>query len=368
VTIDVDELRALGLYDPAAPDAGQRLRHLMLLAARGATVEQMTAADRSGRLARLAAELLVLEGPDRYTAAELAEAAGVDLDRVLLLWQAAGFPEPASEDARFTAAEVEMVRITDAGAALFGEAAALQLLRVVGASMARVADASASTFITTVGAALVETDAAGEPLTEANLAAAALLPQMSMVMDGLLRQHLVEASRFDVSMTSSGFETSLTTVGFADIVGSTALASELALGEVGRAIASFERHAADVVTSEGGRVVKFIGDEVMFTVRDAAAACRAALAIVEHSSQDDVLSGVRAGIAHGDVLVRDADYFGPVVNLAARATKLARPGSVVASGAVRDAADPAADLRFTPLPARKLKGIAELVELYRVDS
>ena len=75
-------------------------------------------------------------------------------------------------------------------------------------------------------------------------------------------------------------------VGFADIVGSTALASEArARRWWARAIAAFERHAADVVTSAGGRVVKFIGDEVMFTVRDAEAACRAALAIVERSTQ-----------------------------------------------------------------------------------
>ena len=77
--------------------------------------------------------------------------------------------------------------------------------------------------------------------------------------------------------------------------------------------------APDVVAANNGRVVKFIGDEVMFRVVDPAAACRIALEIVERFSDDAVLPGVRAAIASAPSSCRDGDYFGPTVNLAARA-------------------------------------------------
>ncbi|HWC69271.1 MAG TPA: adenylate cyclase regulatory domain-containing protein, partial [Acidimicrobiales bacterium] len=262
--LDVERLVAAGLYDPGAPDASERLNLLRLLEARGGTIEQMVRANEAGRLSRLAAELLVVAGQDRYTAAEVAARAGVGVDRFIELWRAAGFADPEPDDVRFTEAEVELVRTFEAAAGLFGEAATMQLLRVVGASVSRVADAAVSTFITTLGASAMAADPVTGALAEANLAAAALFPQLSAAMDGLLRHHLVDAARPNVTGVSSGFETVTATVGFVDVVGSTGLATHLPLGDIGRAIASFEEHAANAVAASGGRVVKFIGDEVMF--------------------------------------------------------------------------------------------------------
>jgi class 3 adenylate cyclase len=218
----------------------------------------------------------------------------VGVDRFIELWRAAGFADPAPDDARFTEAEVELVRTFEAAAGQFGEAATMQLLRVVGASVSRVADAAVSTFITTLGVSAMAADPVTGALAEANLAAAALFPQLSAAMDGLLRHHLVDAARPNVTGVSSGFET-VTTVGFVDVVGSTGLATHLPLGDIGRAIASFEEHAANAVAASGGRVVKFIGDEVMFRVHDPAAACHVALTIVARFSDDEVLPGARRG-------------------------------------------------------------------------
>ncbi|HEX5615409.1 MAG TPA: hypothetical protein VFZ83_09675, partial [Acidimicrobiia bacterium] len=63
-------------------------------------------------------------------------------------------------------------------------------------------------------------------------------------------------------------------------------------------------------------------------------------------------------------MVRDADCFGPVVNLAARAAKVARPGAVVVSESI--AHTPADDLAFTPLPTTRLKGFDAPVPLFEV--
>ena len=97
--------------------------------------------------------------------------------------------------------------------------------------------------------------------------------------------------------------------------------------ELAAALGDFERVASDAVVGVGGRIVKRIGDAVMFVSSDAEAACAAALAIVAAVGEHPVLTAARAAVASGAVLPRDGDYFGTAVNLAARAVALAEPGS-----------------------------------------
>jgi adenylate cyclase len=156
-------------------------------------------------------------------------------------------------------------------------------------------------------------------------------------------------------------------VGFVDIVDSTALFQWLPLASVGSTMARFVGIAADVVTRSGGRVVKFSGDDVMFSAPQPADACRIALDLVAAFDGDEVLAGVRGGLAHGEVLVRDADCFGAVVNLAARATKAASPGEVLVDEGVRAAvADSAPDLVFGSAQSVDLPGFDDHVVLRNV--
>ena len=366
MALTVEDLVAAGLYDADAPDAEERLNLLRVLESRGGTLEQMVYAHRTGRLQRLAAELLVYRDVERLTAAEVAWAAGVEPDRFGELWRAAGFPQPAPDDRRFSSAEVELVRTVELAASLLGDAATMQLLRVVGSSVSRIADAAVSTFVTTIGARSVAADAPTNALAEANEAVSALFPQLSAAMVNLLRQHLVDAARPAITAQTSGYDTIVAAIGFVDVVGSTGLAVRVPLEDIGRAIEAFEQHAADVVAANNGRVVKFIGDEVMFRVHDATSACRIALEIVERFSNDALLPGVRAAVAFGDLLVRDGDYFGPVVNLAARATKLAAPGGVVVTEEVRASIPRDGAFTFDVMPARSLRGFDDPVTLYAV--
>jgi adenylate cyclase len=365
VVLSVKELMAAGLYDPQASDAEQRLDLLRVLERRGAGLAEMTRAHGGGRLQRLAAELLVYGDVERLTADEVSTQAGVEVDRFKVLWRAAGFPEPAPDDSRFTQAEVELVRVVERARALFGEPATLQLVRVVGSSVARIAEAAVSTFMTTLGAPLAGTDSSVE-LAEANETAIELFEPLAAAMAAILGQHLVDAARPTISDTTAGFETVAAAVGFVDVVGSTALSMQRPLGEIGLAIEAFEQRAADAVVGANGRVVKFIGDEVMFEVGDPAVACDIALEIVGSFADDDVLPGARAAVAFGGLLARDGDFFGPVVNLAARAAKLATPGCVVASEAVRAAVSSSTGLIFDAMPARAVDGFDDLVELFTV--
>jgi adenylate cyclase len=120
-------------------------------------------------------------------------------------------------------------------------------------------------------------------------------------------------------------------VGFADMVGFTMLSQQLSEEELAALVSRFEDVAHDTVTARGGRVVKMIGDEVMFVTDHPSDAARIALALAEAYADDELLSDVRVALAVGPVLVQDGDFYGPVVNLASRAAGIAAPGSVLVS-------------------------------------
>jgi len=116
------------------------------------------------------------------------------------------------------------------------------------------------------------------------------------------------------------------------------------------------------VTSAGGRVVKLIGDEVLYATGEERQACAIALGLAAAFAEHETVPPVRAGVAGGEVMMRDGDVFGPVVNLAARAVKAASAGEVVAPAAVATAAG----VRAAPLGPRQLKGLGGGIELYRL--
>jgi adenylate cyclase len=153
-------------------------------------------------------------------------------------------------------------------------------------------------------------------------------------------------------------------VGFHVLVGLTTLGGQVAARGLAALIDLFEDTAHDVRTAGDGRVVKFIGDEVMFVTRDPAAACGIALTLVERFAGDAAVTP-RGAIAAGDVLVRGGDYYGPVVNLAARAAELAVPREILVTESVASLA-PAA-LRFEVAGRRTLKGFDEPVRLFTVE-
>jgi adenylate cyclase len=118
------------------------------------------------------------------------------------------------------------------------------------------------------------------------------------------------------------------------------------------------------VAAGGGRLVKFIGDEAMFVVADAGAACETALGIIDRLGSHPVPLSARGGLASGEILTREGDYFGPVVNLAARAVKLAEPDGVLVSPEVSAAS---ARYRFSSVGEQQLRGFDEPVELFRLE-
>ncbi|MGH9297959.1 MAG: adenylate/guanylate cyclase domain-containing protein, partial [Acidimicrobiales bacterium] len=204
-----------------------------------------------------------------------------------------------------------------------------------------------------------------------------VMPNIEKLIVYAWRRHIQAAASRRASMRRDGVleSTMLSrlTVGFADMVGFTALSSQLTAETLARVVDRFEDLAHSTVVDGGGRPVKMIGDEVMFVATDAHAAIDIGLRLVEAYADDDLLSDVRVGVATGQVLLREGDFFGSVVNRAHRTVSIADAGTVLCGDEVHDAMEsghPGDDgLIWEALKPRELKdiGIVSLWSVRRAD-
>lgn len=289
-------------------------------------------------------------GPRLYTRAETSDVAGVPLDEATRLWRAMGFPVAADDERVFTDRDVAALRtaaaLRDNGVA--DEDALIALTRSMAQALSRLAvshAAVAAEYLASFGDPDVpEEDAA------MTAAAVELIPNVGALIDFVWRRHLVAAAE-SVFVTAAGAgDDAPSAVGFADLVGFTELSRTLPRGDLAETVERFERLASEVVGERGGRVVKTLGDEVMFTHDDAGAAVDTGLALVDAIGRG-LGHEVRVGVAYGPVLARLGDVYGPTVNLASRLTGLAHPGTVLAD---RDAAAALrGDARWDVAPLRR---------------
>jgi class 3 adenylate cyclase len=360
--LTVADFEALGVYDASAPHAAQQLELLEYLVSLGATADDLVA--YRGQLPGLAS-VVTIRGGAMLTVSEAAQRVGISEEKLLRVARAAGFPAPAPDDRAISEGFAGMAAAMTAAEDIFGEDVVLQLIRVMGSAMARLADAIVSAFLVNVEPARRDQDPVNLAIARANAEASALLPGVSGALDILLRQHIIGARRSILGDAAEvGYETQSMCVGFVDLVGSTALAQRVSARELGAILTEFEHVSADSITAAGGRVVKLIGDEVLYTAADESTACRVALQLIATFAEHPSVPPVRAGIAAGDVLLRDGDVYGPVVNLAARAVNLAAANEVVTPTAVAQAAG----IPSQPLGLQQLKGFETDVELCRLTA
>ncbi len=367
--VDLAGLEAAGLYHPGAPHARDQEELLGLLLGRGATLEDLIAGRDDFPV--LVFDLALKLGHEQLDSSAVAERSGVPADLIGAICRASGLPEPNPGQRALNEVDVESMTMLHGAEKLLGRDATLQLVRVMGAATARIADAMVSAFIANADIAPTAADPVGLSRAHANAAAADLLPATTRFIELLLRRHLAIMRRpLDVvGRGVAGFATRRLAVGFADLVGSTSLAQRLSLAELGAAMSDFENTAADLATTHNGRLVKLIGDEVMFIAPDEVAACNVAVQLADAVEAHPVLPGIRVGIAIGEVLCRDGDYYGPVVNLAARAVKVAPPAAVVVSDEVRTAIEATSPGSFhmQALGSFSLHGLAAPVDLVQVS-
>ena len=352
-----------GGLDPGAlgDDALRTVRELLV--GLGCTVEELDEAERDGTLPLLAVERLMVPEAAVYDLHTVSRLTGLDPERVCQLWRTLGYPVPRDDEVAFTETDVEILR--EVGRLIEGDVApadlVLQMSRVIGSSMARIASAQVDVIAArTAGAPRTGALAAVE-LTDDQIvvSAGALLPIVPHVLTAAWRRHLIGAIRRRLSIAEAGVG-QVGVVGFADLVGFTALSQQVGDDELAVVVDLFEDLAYDVVTAHGGRVVKMIGDEVMFTVDSAVAAAEIGLGLSEGTRGADELSDVRVGMAEGPLLEREGDLYGPVVNLASRITAIAYPGAIVVDRSLRDHLADRPAYRLRSMRPRSLKDIGRV--------
>jgi adenylate cyclase len=359
VAVDREELRRRGIWDPEAPNAEDRLALLEVLWERGATFDLL----ERGRhdLGAVSADLSIRGPGPRLTLSEAAVRAGVEVDQAATILRALGFPEPGPDEPVFTETEADLFGffvVLDQ----FGADVGLQLVRVMGSSLARIADAAVAALRLNFETPL---RSSGGREVDVSQLADTLLPLTAEAMDLILRRYLVSSAyqAWEVDPLRASTTATLA-VGFADVVGFTALARSIPTDELVAVIGSFERDVIDLVTDRGGRVVKLIGDEVMFVMDDPRGAARLALELTHRFADDARVPPLRVGLSYGSVLTRDGDFYGPVVNTASRLVELAEPSGVVVSENVQESLG--GTLPTEAMAPTRVKGYDEPIRAYRL--
>jgi class 3 adenylate cyclase len=358
---DATELERLGLYDPSAPNAEDRLRLLGHIFELGASVEQAVRASRIGGLGSLSLDLSIRPPGETHGLDDFAQRSGLDSMLVRRLWRALGLPASGPVPLEVTPDAAEALRLLVGLSSMVGEDAALGVARVIGSSAARIAEALSAAIRIGVEVPSLQS---GRPYSQVvddySAVGRDLLPGFLDAVNAVFRRHLVLVSYQLWSTDEDKAAVTLErTVGFADMVGSTEAVRAGSVAGLAQMVRRFEELVWDVVTGAGGRVVKLIGDEAMFVVEEAAPACQIALDLVELSPYP-----VRVGLAQGAVVGLFGDYYGETVNLAARLVGVAEGESTLVSETVRQAAAEA--FRFEEQSARSLKGFGEPIVTYRL--
>jgi adenylate cyclase len=356
-----------GLLKGTRGEARKARRELLEeLAADGVSLDDLRRAVEEDRLALLPVERVLQGEGRRYTAAEVAERAGVDEDLLRRNRSALGVADPGPDEPAFTDEDVDaakrMAALRDAG---LPEEGILEVSRVIGLALTQVAAASRTLLAQSI---LAESHTEAEVARRFAEGARELGPMMGPILEYVLNLHLRELVRSDVigraEIAAGGLPGAQeVTACFADMVGFTKLGEELPPEELG-ALTGRLGELAREVAEPPVRLVKMIGDAAMLVSPDNDALVDAAIELVARSeAEGEGFPPLRAGLARGPALTRAGDWYGRPVNLASRITGIAHPGSVLVSGDARDASSNG--YRWSFAGERRLKGIDGKVKLYR---
>jgi adenylate cyclase len=306
----------------------------------------------------------LLGGERRYTRLEVAELSGVPIERCTEFWHALGFADVNDDACAFTDRDVWAVKTVTAlgDAGWLPEDMQVSMARALGQSLSRLADWQLGTISGMF-------DPASAP-NEAMRRAEELVPVVEQLIGYVWRRHLAAAAGRLLAASGDEFAAGTVAVGFADLVGFTSLTREIDEEELADLVERFEGLASNIVAMGGGRVIKTIGDEVLFVGDDVATAAEIGMSLAEQVPQHPSLPELRVGMAYGTVLSRLGDVYGEPVNIAARLTSIARPGSVLVDREFAEAIDGNAAWRLRRVPPRPVRGYALLqpLRLRRADS
>ena len=278
----------------------ERVREILHL--HGVGDDEIDRAVADGVIDLFVADRMLIPSRRRYTRGQISELTGIELSKLERFWRALGFANVDDDEPAFTDLDLEAVRLFLSVQALGATdtEAALQLARVMGSSMARIAEAEL------VPGNMVSSEI--DPVMSAEAFASVAdvtVPAMAKLLEYVWRRQVAAGIQRSMLLRSHGVapgQSPVLSVGFADMVGFTLLSQHLSDEELAAVVRRFEEISHDIVTAAGGRVVKMIGDEVMFVVDGVAEAARIGLDLADAYADDELLSDVRVGLAVGPVL------------------------------------------------------------------
>jgi adenylate cyclase len=322
----------------------------------------------------------LLGGPRTLSAQDLADRAAIGLDVVRGFWSTLGLPHADADDHVYTASDAEAVDravslVRDNGLDL---CTVITLTRALGHTSDRLALWQVEALVEDMSTRYELDDATARLLVLDRLADLAPVLEAQLV-HSYRRQLAAIAGRYAAEFAELGDpgpdRTALPlarAVGFADMVSFTRRTAGLGSTDLSQFVQRFEAAARDVVTASGGRVVKTIGDAVLFVADDASTGARVALGLAdalgrELDSDEVRLAGladgargvtpVRVGFVWGRILSRFGDVFGPTVNLAARLTDIAEPSTVLVDVETARALENDPGVVLEPLDPVELHGL-----------
>jgi len=259
------------------------------------------------------------------TGPQIAADVGISMDLARQRWRSLGFTAVDDDEVVFTEADLEAMRLTQRlhELGMINDDDEAALIRTLGRSFARLAEWQLGLLGREIDPTVLSGDELAAVIGE-------ITPVIEQVQNYIWRRHVLNAAARLLLAPQSGEAGTITSgIGFADIVGYTRQSRSLKQDELGRLVDVFEARALAIVTAHHGRIIKTIGDEILYAADQPDDAALIALELVEEHLEDDDFPQLRVGVAWGPVLNRLGDVFGPTVNLASRLTTLARPGRVL---------------------------------------
>ncbi|WP_104137147.1 adenylate/guanylate cyclase domain-containing protein [Arthrobacter sp. ZGTC131] len=327
------------------------------------------------RIAAKSLEARLLGGERKLRRREVAAGAGLSLLSARKLWRALGFPNLGDDDVAFTerdqAALNTVVDLVRSGK--LTEDAAISVTRAIGQMTDR--------MVVWQIEALVEDMVHEQGLTDAQ-ARKRLVHELPALVDPLEEmlayswrrqlnagvQRLAVRAEAGLQASEEGREGDeddaplplARAVGFADLVSYTSLSRRMNEKTLAKLVQRFENKCAEIISVGGGRLVKTVGDEVLYIAETPAAGAEISLALAEAFTRDEILPEARVAMVWGRILSRLGDIYGPTVNLAARLTTLADPGTVLVDSMTAAALDQDERFVLVPQEVENVRGFGEI--------
>jgi adenylate cyclase len=314
--------------------------------------------ETGGRPSAEDVQRLFLGPAPTYTRRQIAEAADVPQELAGRIWRALGFASLADDAVAFTAADLGALRrirvLIDTG--VLDEQTVIRMARALGRTTARLAQWQAEIMIGTLDPHVPPSDA---DLVRVMETARALLPDFEQTLVHVWRSQLAAVVSRLISPTGDDALPSRLTlaVGFADLVAFTKVSRQLDEMALADLLEGFEVRTSDVIASHGGRLVKTLGDEVLFTADEPGTAALIALDLIDELKLDEGGPDLRIGLACGPVLPMMGDVFGTTVNLAARLTSIARPGTIIVDDGMAGTLGDVPGIELLKIRRRPVRGL-----------